>query len=132
MGAWGIDAFANDGAMDWFAVLEAEGLIVTGAAVQAILDLAPDYLEAPVCEEGLAAAEIIAGVRGRPSQDLPPDVAAYVRKQAGFDLGDELIENTRRAVALVLESSELAELWAESDEADAWRASVIDLQTRLQ
>ncbi len=132
MGTWGIDAFANDGAMDWFAGLEAESLIVAGVAVQAILDLAPDYLEAPVCEEGLAAAEIIAGIRGRPSLDLPPDVAAYVRKLAGFDLGDELVENTRRAVALVLESSELAELWAESDEGDAWRASVIDLQRRLQ
>lgn len=132
MGTWGIDAFGNDDAMAWFAELEAEGLPAAGAAVQAVLDLAPDYLEAPICATALAAAEIIAALRGRPAAELPPDVSAWLARHAGTNPGDELTANAERAVDLVLAGSELSELWDESDEASAWRATVIDLLERLR
>jgi hypothetical protein len=131
MGTWGGGAFENDGAMDWFAQLELEGLNAARAAVQAVLDQADDYLDASVCEEGLAAAEILAAVRGRPAADLPPDVLAGVGKLAGEVVDDDLLDKTRRAVALVLASSELLDLWIESEEDGTWRTAVIDLEQRL-
>jgi hypothetical protein len=131
MGTWGTDLFANDDAVDWFAVLEAEGLQAAGAAVQDVLELAPDYLEAPICASALAAAEIIAALRGRPSAELPPDIAAWLARHPGVDPGEELTDNARRAVELVLQGSELTELWAESPEAAQWRDAVANLQARL-
>jgi hypothetical protein len=132
MGTWGTDLFANDDAMDWFAVLEAEGLQAAGAAVQDVLELAPNYLEAPICASALAAAEIIAALRGRPAAELPPDIVAWLARYPGADPGEELTDNARRAVELVLQGSELTELWAESPEAPQWRDAVANLQARLE
>lgn len=134
MGAWGTEPFANDDALDWLAELEAEGLPAAGGAIQAVLDLAPEYLEAPICAAGLAAAEVIAALRGRPGASLPPGVQAWVSACAagpGGDPGDELVRNARRAVELIVADSELRDLWAESDEAEQWQASVSDLRARL-
>ena len=134
MGAWGSDSFANDDAMDWLAELEAEGLPAAGGAIQAVIELAPEYLEAPICSAGLAAAEVIAALRGRPSASLPSEVQSWVDAIAGEpggDPGDELVANARRAVELIATNSELRELWAESNESEQWRHSVADLQARL-
>jgi hypothetical protein len=132
MGTWGTDAFGNDDAMDWLAELESEGLPAAGGAVQAVLELAPEYLEAPVCAAALAAAEIIAGLRGHPAAELPEAVSAWLAANADADPGEELTRNARRAVELVAAGSELAELWDESDDAPRWRAAVADLRARLQ
>jgi hypothetical protein len=94
MGTWGIGTFDNDDALDWFEELEAEGLQVAGSAIQVVLDLSPEYLESSVCANALAAAEVVAALRGRPSADLPDKVAAWVRRYPG-DPGEELTVNAR-------------------------------------
>jgi hypothetical protein len=130
MGAWGLESFENDDAMDWVAELEREGLPATGGAIQAVLELADDYLEAPVCSEGLAAAEVLAALRGCPAANLPGEVVEWVHRYPG-DPGAELIRNAQIAVAAILRNSELRELWEESGEFGGWQKSVTDLQSRL-
>ena len=134
MGTWGIESFENDDAMDWVAELQADGIRATGTAIQAVLDAAPEYLEAPTCMLGLAAAEVVAALRGRPAKSLPPEVQSWVNvvaAKSGTHPGDELAQNARRAVELIVADSELLELWTESGELDQWQRSVADLRARL-
>lgn len=131
MGAWDAGPFDNDDAMDWVAELEAEGMPAAGGAIQAVLDHAVDeYLEAPVASQALAAAEVVAALRGQPAPELPEDVQGWLAEHPG-DPGDELVAAARAAVARVLRQSELAELWEESEEAGTWRAATEDLRRRL-
>jgi hypothetical protein len=69
MGAWGFGSFDNDDAADWIFELE-ESSGVT-ALVSAFKAIKPDrYLEAPECSVALAAAEVVAALRGRPLPTL--------------------------------------------------------------
>jgi len=95
MGAWGAGNFENDDALDWLAVLQAEGLPAAGAAIQDVLTLADDYLEAPTCCAALAAAEVIAALRGRPASRLPDELVEWLGRVSG-DPGEELTTNARR------------------------------------
>jgi hypothetical protein len=131
MGAWGAGSFENDDAMDWIAELEDEGLIVAGAALQEIIEVADEYLEAPACSAALAAAEVVAALRGHPAADLPEEVAAWIAAHPG-DPGEDLVAVARRAVDAIAADSELAELWGESADQAGWQSAVTDLQTRLR
>jgi len=89
MGAWGAGNFENDDALDWLAVLQAEGLQAAGGAIQDVLTLADDYLEATTCCAALAAAEVIAALRGRPASRLPDELVEWLGRVSG-DPGEEL------------------------------------------
>jgi hypothetical protein len=130
MGAWGAGSFENDDALDWASELAGSSGV---AAVEDALDLSAtsaEYLEAPECSIGLAAAETVAAMNGKPAADLPDEVAAFARA-AGRPTGS-LVDAASSAVARVLEKSELRELWEESESYDDWRARLIDLQQRLR
>jgi len=128
MGAWGAGNFENDDALDWLAVLQAEGLPAAGAAIQDVLTLADDYLEAPTCCAALAAAEVIAALRGRPASRLPDELVEWLGRVSG-DPGEQLARNARNAVDAIRRSSELRELWEDDEE---WKQEVDGLYARLQ
>jgi hypothetical protein len=128
VGAWGAGNFENDDALDWLAVLQAEGLPAAGAAIQDVLTLADDYLEAPTCCAALAAAEVIAALRGRPASRLPDELVEWLGRVSG-DPGEQLATNARNAVDAIRRSSELRELWEDDEE---WKQEVDGLYARLQ
>jgi len=159
MGAWGHGSFDNDTAMDWAGevadaaegipadgddeTLNKEALIIgpLAALVETPEDEQPD---ADLACEAIAAAEIIAAVFGKPSKDLTE--AATEPEAEGNTLGqimawltktespmmkwDDLRELARDALDRTL-TSELSELWEESDSAEAWKEAVADLRLRL-
>ena len=130
MGTWGAGTFENDSASDWVWELEASETL---APVEAALAAVPDddaYLDADVAVMALAASEVIAALRGRPAADLPEEVQAWV---AGHPqpVADALLQLARAALARIIDTSELRELWDESDESAAWQRAVTDLQNRL-
>ncbi len=134
MGAWSHEPFGNDDAADWIAQLEEQkDLGLVESTLDAVLAVGGDYLEAPEASEAVAAAEVVARLRGRPGSDGADAEAidawaAKVKPQAS----PALIAKARRALDRVLtEPSELMEFWDESDAAAAWRASVEDLKARL-
>jgi hypothetical protein len=116
--------------MDWIEELQAEGLPAAGGALAAIEELTPDYLEAPVCAAALAAAEVIAALRGKPALELPEEITRWVATNPG-DPGGELVDIAKRAVDAIAARSELKELWEESGDFDEWHATVNDLRVRL-
>lgn len=129
MGTWGHGTFENDGASDWVYELEkARDLSVIEAALDAVIGAA-DFLESSDCCNALAAAEVVAALRGKPSAELPPEVTAWVSGRKAAPL--PLVTKSMSAVVRILGDSELKELWAESGEVGDWESSVHDLKRRL-
>jgi len=132
MGAWSHEAFGNDSACDWaYGLQEVEDLSLVEAALDSV---APDgYLDASEASEALAAAEVIARLRGHPGYS-----------NAYTEVADDWVAATRltppeamvqRALAVLDrvggDESELKELWDDSDSAEDWQASLADLRQRL-
>jgi hypothetical protein len=122
--------------MDWIGELEA---VADLSAVQAALEAVSDgdeYIEAPVGSTALAAAEVVAALRGRAATELPEEVSAWI--SAHPQVPDAaLIALAERTVAVIGEDeerSELRQLWDEAapDDQGGWRASVADLRQRLR
>lgn len=103
-------------------------------------DEGEEMIDATVASEAVAAAEVIAAVRGHPgSFEDADELRDWIK--SGLKPADrtmllrgEFAAPTIEALNRVLSpESELAELWADSDdEGKAWRANVQDLIKRLQ
>ena len=129
MGAWGIGSFDNDDAADWvYELEESSGAEAIRTALQAI---SPDaYLEAPECSSALAAAEVVAALKGHPLATLPPEIVTWVA-DSNVEVDDELLSAALMAIHRIETESELRELWQETDDFNAWLATLNDLQLRL-
>lgn len=130
MGAWSAGAFNNDDARDWIAELAgSEGTTALEDTLNAISPDDSEYVEAPECSMAVVAAEVVAALAQRPSTDLPDELREWLR---GKPVPDErLLRRAHDAVARILRSSELKDLWSESSDASAWTGSLHDLQERL-
>jgi Domain of unknown function (DUF4259) len=130
MGAWGHGSFDNDDAMDWVAELEgAESTQPISDALNAVRDVGDDYLEVTEAAMGLAAAEVVAALFGKPTAKLPDEVTTWVAGQKPPKPG--LVKKAQWVVQRVLKDSELKELWVESDDADKWKQETEGLLQRL-
>ena len=131
MGAWGVGSFQNDDADDWVATLvDADDLTPIDEALAAAASGA-DYLDLLEAAPALAAAEVVAALKGAPGPDLPEAVGEWVAARRAAGVSPALVASAQQAVTQVLADSELKELWEESDEAGAWHAAVASLQSRL-
>lgn len=135
MGAWDTDAFGNDTACDWAYSLEDTGdLVLVESTIDKVLATGSDYLEAPEAEEALAAAEVIARLKGnwgiRTVYTEPVD--SWVERTQ-LKPSSDLARKAHAAIDRILNSpSELLELWEDSEEADAWKQSVSELKSRIK
>ena len=76
MGAWDATSFGNDTACDWLAdFTESDDFSAVEAALQAVLDTGGEYLDSDEAVQGIAAAEVVAWLRGRPTT-----IDAYTEK----------------------------------------------------
>ncbi|HSM83145.1 MAG TPA: DUF4259 domain-containing protein [Nodosilinea sp.] len=133
MGTWSVDAFGNDDAADWaFELADSADLSLVEAAIDGAL-AEGDYLDAPEAAIALAATEVLARLNGqwgdRNAYTAPAD--AWV-EQIEVRPTPELLGRARAAIDRILGAdSEMAELWQDSDDYEAWLASVQDLRSRL-
>ncbi|MDA1237251.1 MAG: DUF4259 domain-containing protein [Acidobacteria bacterium] len=128
MGAWGAGNFENDDALYFV------GELTSGAIEQRVRDaLAAVHLvddaevDATVAAQALVAAELVAASRGHLADDFPADAVSLTKGLKAADLKDLACD----AVSRVLLSSELVELWAESDESEEWNRAITGLIERL-
>ena len=137
MGAWGEQPFDNDDAGDWGYEFdgadEATGMALLADALD--LGAAGDYVESPEGSTAVAAAEVLSCMldhRAIPDSPYGEDPASWVRA-TGARPDDELVAAALAALDRVRsDNSELAELWAESDDDGAWRDSLARIETRLR
>ncbi len=125
MGAWGSGPFENDDALDFVSEITSVDDLVREVAFEDV----GDKLEADRASRALVVGECVAAMRGHPIKDMPEDL---IERVLTFGmLSPELFENTRDSISMVISSSELAELWGESDDRGAFNRSVTDLIERL-
>lgn len=133
-GAWDVGPFDNDDALDWaWELEESTDLSVVKAALISVTE-SSTYIEAPVASSAIAAAEVVAALKGKPHTQLPDNVASWV-KAHGLDSNEALVELARQAIVRVqdLDDSELAQLWSDSRELQSsWKSGLSDLKQRLQ
>lgn len=133
-GAWDTGSFDNDDALDWvWELSESDDLSVVEDALQSAA-VASDYLEAPTASMAIAAAEVVAALKGSPRPELPAEVTDWIKAHP-LAVTDDLVRTARKAIENIknVESSELAQLWTESVEmAEVWHADLGDLLQRLQ
>lgn len=147
MGAWGTGSFENDSALDFLGILDSsppgegshdepgrDALIIM--TLMRAADPADDG-DGDSGEEGLAAAEIIAAINGKPALTLSdtledfPDLSDWITSgKIAFRRKPQTVELARKAIARIL-ASELNELWADTDDHAEWLDTVKDLQSRL-
>lgn len=131
MGAWSHEPFGNDTALDWAAELAtASDLSVIESAFDAVNDDAQAYLDASAGEEAVAAAQVLAGLMTPAllASACPESIQAWAR-QVTAQPNPALKRKARQALQRVLsESSELRDLWEETDDYAAWQDSLRGLQ----
>ena len=129
MGAWGTGSFENDDAADWVSGLDA----ITSEELTRILAHAaddPEYLEAPAASVAVAAAEVVAALRGSGADGTQAKIRDWVGKHPQAFTA-ELQAMAIRAVDRVRRNSELKDLWMEADGLNEWIAGLRELQGRL-
>jgi hypothetical protein len=134
MGTWSVEPFGNDDAADWvYELEEAEDLSPIEEAIDAVLAAGTEYLEAPVASVALAAIEVLARLGGSPGEkNFYTETADNWVASIQLEPPVELLDKAQAAIARILaENSELKELWQESDEYDAWQASIDNLRVRV-
>lgn len=134
MGTWAVDSFGNDDACDWTYELEkAKDLSPVEDALNVVLNSGDEGVESSEATEAIAAIEVLArlqgnwGKRSAYSERLDNWVEANKIKPS-----KALVQKAHLAIEYILaENSELKELWQDSDEYEAWLASVNDLKNRV-
>jgi hypothetical protein len=131
MGAWGNRNFENDQAMDFVGDFTANPSSESlEEAFTTVIEQGEDeeYMEVDEASAALAAAEIIAATLAKPAPDFPQELHLTL---ATIKVNTMLQKTARKAVKQVMKESELQELWAESDDLEAWLAVQTDLLERL-
>jgi hypothetical protein len=134
MGAWNTHAFGNDTACDWAGGLaQTDDLSLVEAAIAAVVDSTEGDLDASLAQEALAAAEVLARLRGHADDCNAYTEAADEWVQAKrLTPPQALIRSAVQAVECCLgQDSELRELWDESESSGQWHAEMQSLKERL-
>jgi hypothetical protein len=125
MGTWGCKAAENDSASDFFSALAGSGdpcILLSDAFSQ----LNDDYIEVDEAQVAIAAAAILTFWLGEDTTHLASYWAERIKAPTNDD-AKPLVSDAMEALTLITsdgESSELYELWEESDEFDDWLATV--------
>jgi hypothetical protein len=132
VGFWGVAGFENDAASDWFLlVVEApDPGVVMASAIDDVLSAA-EFLEADVCCQAIAAAELCACCAGQLPNRLPDNVDGWVQANPHGPHADE-VKLAVQAITRVREESELRDYWEDSEDLSRWLAEVDDLLSRLR
>ena len=132
MGSWGYGNLENDAAADW--LFEWQELKTTGF-IEGTLDelLETSRPDARLCQEALAAAEMVALWNGHPAPDFDPEVLPLAQKtEVDEDELDELKQKSKSAITIISGDSALMRNWSDTNEMAEWRSALKDLAQRLR
>jgi hypothetical protein len=130
---WGSDSFENDDALDWIADFcddPDQELLVDALSRVAEMDFF-DCLAAPECTVAIAAAEVVAALRGAPNPNLPAKGSECVSRLT-IEADSRFVHLALKAVERIKTDSELKDLWDESENQDEWYSAMASLEVRLK
>jgi hypothetical protein len=127
-----VNLFASEAVRRWL-----QGLCAGADAMRIVNALDVSFvpreliLKASVCEELLAAAEVVAAGRGRPSPEMPGYVIDWlIAQDMLFSPG--VVRLAIEGMKRVCDHSQLREVWDASGRAEDWLRAADNLQARLQ
>lgn len=129
MSIWGYYNFDNDTAAD-FAGSFRDHPTKTLLSETLTSAAAAQPVAAEEARKALAAAEIVAAIQGKPSQDFPADLILVIAKQ-NAEHGHELRQLAISAVQQVLQHSELPQMLTDQDDHRRWNKLQQELLHRL-
>jgi Domain of unknown function (DUF4259) len=133
LAAWSANSFGNDAAMDWLDFLSDGGNHENVADALKDITEAPqeEFLDATVCCQAIAAAEIVAcALETPPEQDFPEQAKVWLEENP-FKVTEEMAALAINAIDRIAIDSELKEYWEDSDARDEWYKALEDLKLRL-
>jgi len=129
MGTWGVGAFENDDALDFVYVWQDDG----SEAIRRALALGNGHVPVDRGQEAVVASTILAAAFARSAESLPDGAKELLARD-----GEQLRAQPRllRAASKALEriagaDSELSALWAETSDAQLWKAQLRGLLRKL-
>ncbi|MDO6589814.1 hypothetical protein DS901_08535 [Loktanella sp. D2R18] len=136
MGAWGVGSLDNDGSQDWLTDFGEFGASAATDILDACSDaVASGYVESDIGTGVIALAEVVAAALGKPDEDLADQLEDPVEnhKDALLEIDNVQARTSEALEALMAdaETSELYDLWAETDELDDWLTQMKTLRARL-
>ena len=136
MGAWGVGSLDNDGSQDWLSDFSEFGASAVSDILSASAEgIADGYIDADIGSAIVALAEVVCAALGKMDENLSDQLAEPVEdhKDALLDI-DNVQARTLEGLEAVIsdaDTSELYDLWEESDDFDAWLEHAKVLQARL-
>ncbi len=127
MGQWGESMFESDGVLDFLSEFQvSRDFSLIENAVSNVLE-SDEYIDVDDCYNLVAAAEIIATIKGHKSDKFPEHLDF---KASGFQekINNKLIKDFKKALKKVLlkDGSELFELWEDPDLLEGYYENLID------
>ena len=132
MGAWDVDVFKNDPALDW---LEELVQFPERSTIDVILDeiLEEDYIDSWAAEEALAAIEVVTIAKGNSKTKLK-----QLEKVDFSELNEEIDKKFIVKCTEVLDriakrddENEIYELWEDTETLPKWLELIKDMRRRL-
>ncbi len=128
MGAWGINTFENDGALDWLGEFmddPSEPMLLSAFTTERTggASIAPELDGETV----LAAAEVVASLRGHPALTNPEELADL----PPLHVHEDTASHALAAIDSILAGSNLKDCWEETNDHQQWLAAVEDIRARL-
>lgn len=135
MGAWGMKPFENDGAGDF----EAELCLLHPNDPDFLLSILEsvdqeEYLEVDTGQAIIACAAVLAYMNGLEDDQMPERIRVWVEKNRTYNTASmiPLALHALDRVTQDAESSEIYDLWQESEYFDEWKESVDQIRSYLQ
>ncbi|MEM8724151.1 MAG: DUF4259 domain-containing protein [Pseudomonadota bacterium] len=125
MGVWGTGSFENDEALDFAAEIRS----VDDLSNEVRLHDVGAELDADKACRVIVVGECVAAMRGHRQENMPDELAQKVHEFGAPS--DELFDNARDSVSMVITNSELSDLWAESDDRAGFNLAMTNLIDRL-
>lgn len=134
MPGWGTGSFENEEARNWLAQLKT----LSEADLRKIFTTveASGYVSASDASVVVAAAEVVAALKGAPAGSVPHEVENWLNTAETLALNETartlLSAQARHRVSQVRANSELKDLWLEADGLNEWSAGLRELEQRLE
>ncbi|MAW65950.1 MAG: hypothetical protein CMD18_07130 [Flavobacteriales bacterium] len=132
MSAWGISNFENDTALDWV------NEVIHRKEVENFKESIDGFLKSFSLEETslndcsifLTLAETIAALLGAPGQDFPEELQDWIETKY-IKIESSTIDNAKKGVQLIMNGSEVREMYLDSGYFTPWEKTQKNLIKRL-
>ncbi|WP_448563285.1 ankyrin repeat domain-containing protein [Thalassotalea ganghwensis] len=130
MGSWSNKPFGNDSALDWFCDLEKSNNPIEFTSSTLSKTLKKNESDSTKEEEAIAAIAIVTSASKEPIVGCNAEVKSWI-SVTGFSPTSKLKILSLEVLELVLNGSELRELWEESDGVTGWENQLLKLKEEL-